>query len=171
MPLPSSSLGAVSLMHQLPLTTNCSSLLALRGSGWVGAARVDGRQLKRETHLVLCLGLGQLDRLLEDAVLLVQLDCFLPVVKGASHMDVFGIVFPGVVSGGASCGAQRTARRTYHMKVYLPMAAKDRCADGVQRAGMCEPVSVATQCVGGGWEERIRSSRWGWSSALRRVGC
>jgi hypothetical protein len=60
--------------------------------GWAVWAR---RPQRSQTHLVLCLCLGELDRLLEDAVLLFKLDRLLPVVKGAGDMDVLGVVFPG----------------------------------------------------------------------------
>ena len=43
-------------------------------------------------------------------------------------------------------GAEHTIRRCI-----CPWRRKGRCMDGVQRVGVCEPVSVAAQCVGGGW--------------------
>jgi len=49
----------------------------------------------RIAYLVLGVNLGQLDRLLEDTILvLFELDCLPPVVKGASHIDLIGRVFP-----------------------------------------------------------------------------
>ena len=95
MPWPSSSVRAVSLVHQLPFTTNYtreelakSARQAARGSGFGGAG--SGR-----THLVLSVKLGQLDRLLEDAIFQLELDCLPPVIEGASHVDIIGGVFPG----------------------------------------------------------------------------
>lgn len=57
-------------------------------------ARLQARVAQRAAYLVLCLGLGKLNSLLEDAALLLQLDRLLPVVKGASHVNVLGVVFP-----------------------------------------------------------------------------
>jgi hypothetical protein len=68
----------------------------------------------------LCLGLRQLDRLLEDAALLLELDRLLPVIEGAGHVNVLGVVFPA----DGELSAQRNSRRaTHHVNVYLPMAA------------------------------------------------
>ena len=129
MPWPSSSLGAVSLIHQLPLTTNYAILLAGVCTGSclperrAGAGAPGGRRVShggRRTHLVLCLGLGQLDGLLEDAALLLKLDGLLPVVEGAGHVNVLGVMFPA----NGELSAQRNCRRaTHHVNVYLPMAA------------------------------------------------
>ena len=70
MPWPSSSVRAVSLVHQLPLTTNCAKALAKSAQGTAGGSLSgDGSQLR--AHLVLGVDLGQLDRLLEDAVLVL----------------------------------------------------------------------------------------------------
>ena len=81
-------------------------------------------------HLVLRVELGQLDRLSEDAIrVLVQLDCFPPVIKGAGHVDIGGSVFPGRVLGGswwAGGGMRREGEQTNQTKVYLPMSAQ-RC--------------------------------------------
>jgi hypothetical protein len=78
-----------------------------------------GARVAQRTYLVLCLGLGELNGLLEDIALLLQLDCLLPVIKGAGHVHVVGIVFP------ADCerGARLRQHATYHVNVYLPMAA------------------------------------------------
>lgn len=71
MPLPSSSLGALSLIHQLPLTTNYAPLLAsIAMRAACSRARRQAR-VAEEAYLVLCLGLGKLDGLLEDAALLL----------------------------------------------------------------------------------------------------
>lgn len=48
----------------------------------------------RGAHLVLGVDFGQLDRLLKDAVLILQLDRLPPVIEGASHEDLIGRVFP-----------------------------------------------------------------------------
>lgn len=131
MPWPSSSLGAVSLIHQLPLTTNYAPLLAgvctesflcLPGLNGVQACRRARRQARvaQWTHLVLCLGLGQLDGLLEDAALLLELDGLLPIVEGAGHVNVLGVMFPADSELSAQCDSRRA---THHVNVYLPMAA------------------------------------------------
>ena len=89
MPWPSSSLRALSLVHQLPFTTNCGRVLA--ESAQTGKPTVcDGGG----AHLVLGVGFGQLDRLLEDAILVLELDRLPPVIEGASHVDLIGRVFP-----------------------------------------------------------------------------
>jgi hypothetical protein len=49
------------------------------------------------THLVLCVGLGQLDRLLEDAIVVLEADRLLPVVKGAGDENLIRSVFPNGV--------------------------------------------------------------------------
>ena len=126
-PWPSSSLGAVSLIHQLPLTTNYAPLLAgvctesclpERRAGAPGGRRQ--ARVAQWTHLILCLGLGQLDGLLEDAALLLELDGLLPIVEGAGHVNVVGVMFPADRELSAQCDSRRA---THHVNVYLPMAA------------------------------------------------
>jgi hypothetical protein len=133
MPWPSSSLGALSLIHQFPLTTNYAPLLAgvctgswlpERRAGAPGGRRVSVSHSGVRTHLVLCLGLGQLDRLLEDGALLLELDRLLPVVEGAGHVDVLGVMFPADGEHSAQWQWQWHSRRaTHHVNVYLPMVA------------------------------------------------
>jgi hypothetical protein len=49
------------------------------------------------TYLVLGVGFGQLDGLLEDAILSLELDRLPPVIEGASHEDLIGRVLPARV--------------------------------------------------------------------------
>jgi hypothetical protein len=42
-------------------------------------------------------GLGQLDRLLEDAIVVLEADRLLPVVKGAGDENLIRSVFPNVL--------------------------------------------------------------------------
>jgi len=80
--------------------------------------RVSGTELRAwaSTYLVLVLGLGKLDGLLEDAVLLLQLHRLVPAVEVAGHKDLVGRVFPGRrVSWVLVWHARRKC--TYHVKV------------------------------------------------------
>lgn len=56
--------------------------------------------------------LGQLDRLLEDAILELELDCLPPVIEGASHVDIIGGVFPGSALAIRCSGRQGEDKRT-----------------------------------------------------------
>jgi hypothetical protein len=95
-----------------------------RRAGAPGGRRVSVSHSGVRTHLVLCLGLGQLDRLLEDGALLLELDRLLPVVEGAGHVDVLGVMFPADGEHSAQWQWQWHSRRaTHHVNVYLPMVA------------------------------------------------
>jgi hypothetical protein len=50
-----------------------------------------------DTYLVLYVSLGELDRLLEDAILLLELDRLHPVIEGAGDVDLVSRMLPGVV--------------------------------------------------------------------------
>jgi hypothetical protein len=62
-------------------------------SGCAVEAR-DGLRRTRIAHLILMLGFGDLYSLLEDAVLLLKLDCLLPVIEIAGDENVLGVVWP-----------------------------------------------------------------------------
>jgi hypothetical protein len=101
MPWPSSSLRALSLMTQSPLTTNCGRVSKLCASQPQLGGSCAAARRRRRAHLVLSVDLGQLDRLLENAVDLLQGDGLLPVVKGARDEDVVRSVLPRGLLAGA----------------------------------------------------------------------
>jgi hypothetical protein len=82
-------------------------------------------------HLVLGVDLGQLDRLLEDAVNLLQGDGLLPVIEGARHEDVVRSMLPRGLLARAE--PKRAAMLT--MKRYIcPCRRKNSVQSGM--AGM-----------------------------------
>jgi hypothetical protein len=88
MPEPSASLGADSLVTQLPSTTNYADAMLV-------GAEPRQAQVRGFTHLVLMLLFRQLNGLLEDATLVFEFYRLLPIVEVACNIDLTGRVFPG----------------------------------------------------------------------------
>jgi hypothetical protein len=96
------------------LASFCAAQPKLGGS----CARGRGR---RQAYLVLCMDLGKLDRLLEDAVDLLERDGLLPVIECAGDEDVVRSVFPEAwwLANVEPRAVEWNA--TYHEKVYFPI--------------------------------------------------
>jgi hypothetical protein len=106
-------------------------------------------------------GLGQLDRLLEDAIVLLQPHRLLPVIECAGDEDLIRSVFPKRLLADVE---PKKGDHTYHEKVYLPMSAEKIAVQsgigGVQMDDWTETCLIErVERVGGGWEATVQELR------------